>query len=1059
MSEKFYTWSGICVFGLLMVGLVAFQRPSKQGFVQLVDKAAQHAEKLEVDTALYYYNQAVRLYKQQQNLRDAVALYRPMYSLYNNGIDYEILTIEDFEVFIRGAAADVFKINEPQFLAEFYLANAELALQKGGIPDTVEYYANLSEQLNNVAADRHLYLLKGYTLCMHSFYLENNLKKAHTYLTKGSALVQQYPNLEKSIYANEFFSIRGAISYALSDVEAALSDFSKCLVMTESSQSIDTLSLVADYNNLASMYGELGDSEKELIYYQKVISLVEQAHLSEEELVVPFVNMALMHSNRQAYKQAAEYLKKAKALAKKYNMHSSELTAQLALVKNIYPTNLDSAKLLRDELLSLHAKYKNTATIHATYDLCVLIAVEDKNYLEALRYAQLGLASAQAKYGNKSQLVSTAYKRMGESYTGLDQYEEALKCYQKALEALSLDFVSKSYTDAPAVESVSNKVTFMSILQERIVALQGFRRTNPNAINVEDIYAQSKLAIQALQSYQRNLSLASKEFALSLHAAKYYSQAVDLAVELYVNTKNPQFLEEAFTLSEQSKSSLLLESMNAEHLGGAGVPDSLLKREKELANLITQIEKQRFDAVLRKDSVGIEFQDELLFKYRRESDLLQNKLQTEYSKYYNEKYNVQIASSAQIQDQLNNETALLEYFASDSAYYIFVLQQDKFEVKQIALTDSLNTRLMKYQQSLMSARSASQEPAKTYNIFLQESYYLYQTFVEPALQGLTAKRLIVIPDGYLGYIPFESFVIEPSKSVDTNKDADYSQLPYLLHKYIVNYNYSATLWQEQLAQENKVVSTSCLGMAATYKNRSVPANRSLRERQLRRVMNELTGVVDEIAFLKENWSGEFFTDTAATEQAFREHASQHGILHLAMHGIVDEENPEYSSLAFSENGDTLNDNFLYAYEIKQLDLNAALVVLSACETAAGKYLHGEGILSLGRGFMYAGAPSLLTTLWQLNDQAGAALIKAFYENLRAHMDKDEAIRQAKIAYLQQMQGAAAHPALWACFIQVGDYRPLETRSNTSIVIYAGAGGLLALLAVGWWKMRQRNQLD
>jgi CHAT domain-containing protein len=167
----------------------------------------------------------------------------------------------------------------------------------------------------------------------------------------------------------------------------------------------------------------------------------------------------------------------------------------------------------------------------------------------------------------------------------------------------------------------------------------------------------------------------------------------------------------------------------------------------------------------------------------------------------------------------------------------------------------------------------------------------------------------------------------------------------------------------------------------------------------------------------------------APETAFKREALDYSILHFAVHGLVDAKNSDFSGLAFSEDKSKVEDNILYAYEIKQLDLNADLVVLSACETGIGLYQSGEGILSLGREFMYAGVPSVLSTLWSLNDYSGSIIIKEFYAKLNLGMDKDEALRQAKLHYLDNHTGISSHPALWACFVQIGDYNSISVHKS------------------------------
>ena len=129
-------------------------------------------------------------------------------------------------------------------------------------------------------------------------------------------------------------------------------------------------------------------------------------------------------------------------------------------------------------------------------------------------------------------------------------------------------------------------------------------------------------------------------------------------------------------------------------------------------------------------------------------------------------------------------------------------------------------------------------------------------------------------------------------------------------------------------------------------------------------------------------------------------------------------------MVFTENKDSLEDNFLQAYEISRLNLNANLVVLSACQTGYGKFEQGEGVISLARSFMYAGVPSLVVSLWQVNDGSTAIIMKAFYKNLADGMNKAEALRKAKLSYLQQAKGIMAHPVFWSPFIQLGDSKPI-----------------------------------
>jgi len=163
-----------------------------------------------------------------------------------------------------------------------------------------------------------------------------------------------------------------------------------------------------------------------------------------------------------------------------------------------------------------------------------------------------------------------------------------------------------------------------------------------------------------------------------------------------------------------------------------------------------------------------------------------------------------------------------------------------------------------------------------------------------------------------------------------------------------------------------------------------------------------------------------------------------------MHGILNTATPLLSSLAFTENGDSLQDNFLEAHEISSMQLQSDLVVLSACETGYGKFEQGEGVMSLARSFMYAGVPSLLVSLWQVNDGSTAIIMKSFYKNLEVGQSKDLALTNAKLNYINHAKGITAHPAFWSPFIQIGNSNPIALKKGINWVFW-GLGGILIII--------------
>ena len=181
----------------------------------------------------------------------------------------------------------------------------------------------------------------------------------------------------------------------------------------------------------------------------------------------------------------------------------------------------------------------------------------------------------------------------------------------------------------------------------------------------------------------------------------------------------------------------------------------------------------------------------------------------------------------------------------------------------------------------------------------------------------------------------------------------------------------------------------------------------------------------------------------ATETNFKNDLNGYSVIHLATHAIVDDEKPQYSRLVFNLS-DSLNDGYLHAYEIYSMDIDAKLVSLSACNTGFGTVQKGEGVMSLSHAFAYAGVPSTLVSLWPASDKSTPEIMRLFYTNLQSGMNKDVALRQAKLSYLETSAGKARHPFYWGGFILIGDVESIESSWST---IYWIAGGIFLLILI------------
>jgi CHAT domain-containing protein len=173
-----------------------------------------------------------------------------------------------------------------------------------------------------------------------------------------------------------------------------------------------------------------------------------------------------------------------------------------------------------------------------------------------------------------------------------------------------------------------------------------------------------------------------------------------------------------------------------------------------------------------------------------------------------------------------------------------------------------------------------------------------------------------------------------------------------------------------------------------------------------------------------------------------------------MHTIVNNDDPMYSKLAFVQKTDSLNDGFLNTYEIYNMRFNARMAVLSSCKTGYGKLMKGEGVMSLARGFMYAGCPSIVMTLWEVSDKSGAKLMQDYYQSLIKGKSKSVALQEAKLNFLKKADNLKANPYFWSTYVIIGDANPMYARSKNYLY---WLGGVFVITGIAIFLVIRRRQ--
>jgi CHAT domain-containing protein len=326
---------------------------------------------------------------------------------------------------------------------------------------------------------------------------------------------------------------------------------------------------------------------------------------------------------------------------------------------------------------------------------------------------------------------------------------------------------------------------------------------------------------------------------------------------------------------------------------------------------------------------------------------------------------------------------------------------------------------------------------------------VYNIILAPILVDYKqAKRLVIIPDKQLGFIPFDALV---TNIVESPK---YNSLAYLLGKYTLMQHQTVGLYIDPQHLHEKTAE-QFIGFAPNFNENDllVVANN-----QLRSVLRPLPFAKKEVEAISSLLDGEEVTGPSASETNLKTKAASYNILHLATHAIIDEENSLNSKLIFAHGDSTTNeDGELHSFEIYGMKLNCALVTLSACNTGTGKYLDGEGIFSLGRSFLLAGAESVLTSLWEVSDQSTSQIMESFYTNIKKGDTSPEAIRKAKLKYLKNADPLTANPHYWAGFVYIGQD---ENVYGSNRIYYWTAAFMMLFIGITFLtiKLNQRNSI-
>jgi CHAT domain-containing protein len=794
--------------------------------------------------------------------------------------------------------------------------------------------------------------------------------------------------------------------------------------------------------NIASIYSSLGESNEAINYlmqareiFRKIgetdwegrtLSGIGSAYASQGnyQAAIDHFNLAipLMHAAKRPNPEAGTM----NALAEAYE--------RLGAPEKAIESYGKVAELNKTSTVSILNPYARSRVGLAQ----VLTARGERNKAIELLNEALELATKYPPYLATQR--GNLYLRIGLAFDKLREGDQTLEAFRKALEA------------ARAIKSSGDEAA----------ALYEIARVQRNSGQLTDARANAESAIQIIESKRLRIGDPQLRASYLSTVRQRYDLLTDILMRAHQQQPNAGLDALALQNSERARARVLLDMLREARAEiRQGVDAKLLALETRLRQTLNAKAQQQTNLLMNKAAPQ---QLTAIDNELRQLNIEYQQVETEIrakSPHYANLTQPQIFGAKEIQDQvLEPNTALVEYQLGDERSYVWVLTKDHLASFELPGRAKINKAALRTYELLTARqrRPLGETPAQRQaRVALADREYptaalaLSQMILAPAIGGLKTRRLLIVADGALQYVPFAALpspqstqpliadyeiVMLPSASVlaalrkETNGRASAPRTIVTLADPVFDKDDPRVHSKPLARNAGRTTARDAAKPTSADNNKSLDLERTLRgftDDETGNPLSRLPFTRDEAkAILSVASPGSTMTATdfkASRLTAIDPQLSQYRIVHFATHALLNAQRPELSGVVFSlvdEKG-LPQDGFVRLNEIYNLNLPADLVVLSACQTALGKDVNGEGLVGLTRGFMYSGAPRVMASLWNINDSVTADMMKRFYrEMLTKGASPAAALRESQLQMLRQKQRAT--PYYWSAFVLQGEYR-------------------------------------
>lgn len=773
-------------------------------------------------------------------------------------------------------------------------------------------------------------------------------------------------------------------------------------------------------SNIGSVYWYLLDPERARDYYYRALNCWKPLGI---KLDLILHNLATVCDELGEYDTAEKYYKESLEKVKERGDKEGELVTRIMFARN-------------------RGFFGDFKTSKSMYSDCIQLAKSVGNVrVTGILLAELGNMNV----------------RLGEINEAKSFYEETLSLIEKSSDKKAQSIaevgLGKVYSllgeNAKALEHLEKGLNITREVGEQLIemdALYGIALIYRKEGNINKSLETTRKALDILESIRSRIYTFRSKTAYFATVRFYYDLYIDNLVQLKGVDAS---IMETFTASEKAKARAFTENLVEMSTKIENQIDPKLNTEhRELLSTLSSKLQSRLDAVKEgKPKADLEKIDKEIDQVTERIQQVEREISKVNIQYASLKYSP-IVTLKEVQSRLiDNETLLVEYFLGGENSYVWVVGTQFAKAYKLPKEKDIDDIALSL-QTLLSERSRKKpfekESEKTERVKVADTQLpakvkaLSEILLEPIKKEIKDKRLLIVADGSLHYIPF-SLLLDPADGTT----------PLIVNHEVINVASASALSVLETQRDRKITTQKTLAIFAdpifsetdpryskNNKNNVEQLAANNKERDSERGFSDFFDrssdgrliysrkEAEVISKFTQSDQVKVYLDTAANLPNFKDpDLSIYKYIHLATHGLFSPDHPELSGLMlsrFDDQGKPQN-GFISASEIYTLKLPVEMVVLSACQTGLGKNLRGEGVVGLTRGFMYAGAKRVVVSLWNVNDKATSDLMTVFYQQmLQENKTPAQALREAQIQISKSSEWSS--PYYWAPFVIYGEYK-------------------------------------